>query len=52
MNKKVERNMVVLLFLLVLVLFSLADRDSKKIEQLYTSIASSVQKLAGAAGNN
>ena len=38
MNKKgIERNLVVLLFVLVLVVFSFAERDSKKIEKLYTT---------------
>ena len=38
MNKKgLERNLVVLLFVLVLVVFSFAERDSKKIEHLYTT---------------
>jgi hypothetical protein len=33
----VERNLVVVLFILVLVIFSLAERDSKKMEQMYNS---------------
>ena len=38
MNKKgIERNLVVLLFVLVLIVFSFAERDSKKIERLYTT---------------
>lgn len=38
MNKKgIERNIVVLLFVLVLIVFSFAERDSKKIERLYTT---------------
>jgi len=38
MNKKgIERNIVVLLFVLVLVIFSFAERDSKKLERLYTT---------------
>lgn len=38
MNKKgIERGIVVFLFVLVLVVFSLAERDSKKIERLYTT---------------
>jgi hypothetical protein len=38
MNKKVlERKLVVVLFVLVLVVFSLAERDSRKIERLYTT---------------
>jgi hypothetical protein len=30
-----ERNIAVVLFILVLVVFSFADRDSKKLDQLY-----------------
>ena len=38
MNKKgIERNIVVLLFVLVLIVFSFAERDSKKLERLYTT---------------
>lgn len=38
MNKKgLERNIAVLLFVLVLVVFSFAERDSKKLERLYTT---------------
>ena len=38
MNKKgIERNIVVLLFVLVLVVFSFAERDSRKLERLYTT---------------
>ena len=36
-KKGIERNLVVLLFVLVLVVFSFAERDSKKIERLYTT---------------
>ena len=32
-----ERKLVVLLFVMVLVVFSFAERDSKKIERLYTT---------------
>ena len=36
MNKKeIERKLVVLLFILVLVVFSFAERDSKKLEKIY-----------------
>lgn len=31
-----ERNIVVILFVLVLITFSLAQEDSKKMEQMYT----------------
>ncbi|MDQ6608540.1 MAG: hypothetical protein M3Y85_01820 [Bacteroidota bacterium] len=38
MNKKgIERNIVVVLFVLVLVAFSFAERDSKKLERFYTT---------------
>jgi hypothetical protein len=38
MNKKVlERNTAALLFVLVLVVFSFAERDSKKLQRLYTT---------------
>lgn len=38
MDKKgLERSLVVTLFVLVLVVFSFAERDSKKIERLYTT---------------
>ena len=30
-----ERNMVVVLFVLVLIVFSFAERDTKKLDQLY-----------------
>ncbi len=37
MNKNgFERNLVVLLFVLVLVVFSFAERDSRKLGRLYT----------------
>lgn len=32
-----EKTLVVLLFVMVLVVFSFAERDSKKIERLYTT---------------
>ena len=38
MDKKgIERNIIVLLFVLVLVAFSFAQRDSQKLEKLYTT---------------
>lgn len=38
MNKRgIEKNIVILLFVLVLVVFSFAERDSKKLERLYTT---------------
>jgi hypothetical protein len=33
----VERNIVILLFIAVLTVFSLAERDSKRLDKLYTS---------------
>jgi hypothetical protein len=37
MNRRIlsEKNLVVLLFVLVLILFSVAQEDSKKIEKMY-----------------
>lgn len=35
----VERTLVVVLFVLVLIVFSFAERDSKKLERLYTTHA-------------
>jgi hypothetical protein len=44
-----EKNLVVLLFVMVLITFSLAHEDTKKMEQLYNganaSAAASVDKL-------
>ena len=37
----VERNIVVVLFVAVLVIFSLAQRDSKKLSRLYSSVIKS-----------
>jgi hypothetical protein len=38
MNKKgIERNVAVMLFVLVLVVFSFAERDSKKLVRFYTT---------------
>lgn len=36
-RKGLERKLVVLLFVMVLVVFSFAERDSKKLERLYTT---------------
>ena len=36
-----ERNMVVILFVMVLITFSLAHEDSKKMQPIYTGINSS-----------
>lgn len=35
----VERNFAALLFVVVLITFSFAERDSKKIEKIYTTTA-------------
>jgi hypothetical protein len=40
-----ERNLVVILFVLVLVVFSLAERDSKKLERIYNSSAHSIKPV-------
>jgi hypothetical protein len=59
MNKKgIERNIAALLFVLVLVVFSLAERDTKKLERLYTTApllkknASLLSEVAAQAPNN
>jgi hypothetical protein len=44
----IERSLVVVLFVFVLVLFSFAERDSKKLKQLYTDAANLPQKIASA----
>ncbi len=41
-----ERNIVVILFVLVLIVFSFAQRDSKKLEKLYTITAVKMRSLA------
>ncbi|HYO22700.1 MAG TPA: hypothetical protein VER36_09865 [Flavisolibacter sp.] len=49
MNKrKTERNIIALLFVLVLVAFSFAERDSRKLEKLYTT-AQLLHKSSNAA---
>lgn len=46
MNKpKLERNIAVLLFILVLVIFSFAQRDTKKIEPLYNQQSTAHNEL-------
>lgn len=42
-RKRIERNLVVLLFVMVLVVFSLAQRDTQKLDKLYKT-ASLMQK--------
>lgn len=47
MNRTVaERNLVVLLFVFVIVLFSFAQKDTQKIKRLYTEAEKTSQKLA------
>jgi hypothetical protein len=41
---KVERIAVVLLFVLVLVVFSFAERDSKKLDKLYTNAPAAIKQ--------
>ena len=41
-----ERNIVVLLFVLVLIVFSFAQRDSKKLEKLYSTTVEKIKLLA------
>jgi hypothetical protein len=41
----IERNLVILLFVLVLVVFSFAERDSRKLDRLYKT-AQLLQKKA------
>lgn len=37
-----EKNLVVILFIMVLITFSLAQEDSKKVEKMFTGIQNSV----------
>ncbi|MBA2746918.1 MAG: hypothetical protein H0U44_11895 [Flavisolibacter sp.] len=39
-----ERNIVVILFIMVLIVFSMAQRDSKKLDELYRNTAESIQQ--------
>jgi hypothetical protein len=50
-KSKLERSIVVSLFIIVLIAFSFAQRDSKRLEQLYISVAE-VGKQALAKLNN
>lgn len=43
-----ERNLVVILFLVALVIFVLAQEDTRKIEKMYMSGSSSVTSIAPA----
>ena len=40
-----ERNLVVVLFILVLIVFSFAERDSKKLDRFYTNSTADKMKL-------
>lgn len=40
-----ERNLVVVLFVLVLITFSLAQEDSKKVEQMFTGIPNAANRI-------
>jgi hypothetical protein len=42
-----ERNIVVVLFIMVLVTFSFAQNETKKMEQLYNGAHFSIQKFSG-----
>jgi hypothetical protein len=50
-----ERNMVIVLFILVIITFSYAERDSRKLDQLYApakaTYAAPLQKEKNIAGN-
>jgi hypothetical protein len=47
MNRQaVEKSLVVLLFVFVLVLFSLAPRDTQKVRDLYTGTGKDGQKIS------
>lgn len=50
----VERNMVAILFIAVLVAFSFAQRDTEKLERLYTQVIKTGNQvyLAHAASQN
>ena len=41
----VEKNLVVVLFILVLIVFSFAERDSKKLDHLYSNPTVGKMKL-------
>ncbi|MBD0278458.1 MAG: hypothetical protein ICV81_10920 [Flavisolibacter sp.] len=41
-----ERNLVVILFIIVMIVFSFAQRDSKKIEKLYSAAVEKIKLLA------
>ncbi len=41
-----EKNVVIVLFIAVLVIFSMAERDSKKLTRLYVAVTKTVAKSA------
>ena len=45
-NLKAENKLVIALFIMVLVTFSFAQKDTKKLEQLYTQVSSKQALLA------
>ena len=45
---KAENNLVIILFLMVLVTFSFAEKDSKKMEQIYTQLQQKNSMLSSA----
>ena len=45
-NLKAENKLVVALFIMVLVIFSFAQKDTKKLEQLYAQLATKQSSLA------
>jgi hypothetical protein len=49
-----ERNIVVILFILVIITFSYAERDSRKLDQLYAPVKTTyvpLQKEKNISGN-
>ncbi|HZF65545.1 MAG TPA: hypothetical protein VEZ55_13715 [Chitinophagaceae bacterium] len=48
----VEKGIVVVLFVTVMVLFTLADKESKKIKSLYTYVTHSLNKLTASAATS
>ena len=46
-----ERNIVVLMFIMVLVTFSFADRDTKKLEKLYGHVQQGAKVYLAAVEN-
>jgi hypothetical protein len=45
-NLKAENKLVVALFIMVLVIFSFAQKDTKKLEQLYAQLSAKQGQLA------